>query len=336
MKISALVPYSGEFSGLKSALLEPLKSYAAECQATLVMEYIGGGDFKTVEKAVNKLFYQDDVDVIIGYVGYRVMVRLFDTLNKYKDKSFIHLTLGEIIPYSNLQLTPPANYKMISFEAYNQQAVLGSWVSENLKAESCLMCTSVYDAGYSLMDSFRIGYHSENQRPLSFTVLKNPPGVYNITPLFEEIERVKPDHIHVILCGRELDAFINQFDSMITYSPSLSFAFPLEMKTYASTHPSLEKAYTIIPDFVWEQLAEDQSISPFKIIFSHLAACSTDYLKNSGEITESQYIMIEQNLITKQIEQTEVANPIVANAAAEFEYSATKMVSSWENPYLCI
>lgn len=331
MIIGILMPYSGEFPELKQAILKPIKSFALANGHIIVQEFIGSGDFKTVEKAVHKLCYHDDVDVVIGYVGYRVMVRLFDTINRYQDKVFVHLTLGEIIPYSYHQLIPPTNYQMISFEAYKQQSALGSWISEKLAPESCLMCSSLYDAGYSFMNAFQIGYKSTGTSRINFTVLKNQPDVLDVKPLYEDIERTKPAHLHIVLCGRELKRFIEQFSENVSYSPSVSFAFPLDTMSLATKHSSFEKIYTVVPEFM-SDLSFD---APFQTIFNHLSKTSTKCLEKQGQSDSDQYMITTQNLHTGEIDHHGVVGT-PKNIADQFEYAAAQMVSGWENPYLCI
>lgn len=336
-KIGFLLPYSGEFPALKRALLDPLKAYASMAEADIVTEFINNGQPAKVTSAIEKLFYSDDVDLIIGYVGYRVAVELFDKLRDYPDKLFIHLSLGEVIPYTHSKINYPLNYCLISYDAWRSGASLGKWIAAHLPAKNCMICTSHYDSGYSLQESFRIGYHSHFEKPLEICLLKNPPQSIDTTGLFQEISRVKPEHLHVILCGRELDDFITRFDKMIDYLPSVSFAFPISVNQYRTTHPSLQQAYTTLPDKVklssLEKLAEDT----FTTLFNYVVNQATFLLENPYDIHEPETISIlEMNINKNKISKTDFSETLPAELNAAFNHSAENAVAIWQNPYLCI
>lgn len=336
-KIGFLLPYSGEFPALKRALLDPLKAYASKSEINIVTEFISNGQTAKVNSAVEKLFYSDDVDIIIGYVGYRVATELFDKLREYPDKLFIHLSLGEVIPYTHSRINYPSNYCLISYEAWKSGASIGKWVAENLPATNCLICTSHYDSGYSLQESFRIGYHSHLQKPLDACLLKNPPQSVDTTGLFEEIARLKPEHLHVILCGRELDDFIQKFDELVDYLPSVSFAFPLSISNYQTGHPSLQQAYTAFPDKVELNNLTELADDTFTTLFNYLVSQATFLMDNPYNTQESDTISImEMNINKNKITKTNFSENLPAELNAAFNHSAENAVAIWQNPYLCI
>lgn len=336
-KIGFLLPYSGEFPALKRALLDPLKAYASTGGADIVTEFINNGQPAKVSSAIEKLFYSDDADLIIGYVGYRVAVELFDKLREYPDKLFLHLSLGEVIPYTHSIINYPPNYCLISYDAWKSSASLGKWVAENLPAGNCMICTSHYDSGYSLQESFRIGYHSNYEKPLEACLLKNPPQSVDTTGLFQEIIRAKPEHLHVILCGRELDDFINRFDEMIDYLPSVSFAFPVSVNSYKTAHPSLQHAYTTLPDKMKLDSLEELADDAFKTLFNYVVSRATFLLDNPYDIQEPDTISIlEMNINKNKITKTDFSESLPAALNVAFNHSAENAVTIWQNPYLCI
>jgi len=334
--IGILLPYSGEFAGLKRALLDPVKSFAAINGSDIITEFIHDGQKAKVEQAIDKLFYGDDVDIIIGYLGYKVAVAQFDKLRSNSDKLFIHVSLGEIIPYTHALINYPPNYCLISYEAWKCETVLGDWVARQPDVKSCMVCTSSYDVGYSLHDSFRIGYHSNSGKELSNCILKRDLDGINTTPLFEEIDNAKPDHLHVILCGLELDDFIKRFDDLVTYKPSVSFALPVAVNNYASAHPSLRLAYTAFPDKVslpdLSQLAADAN----KTLINYIVSRATYLLTNEFVAEPETIAILKMDFNGNNIAQTGYSNILPAALNASLNYAAEHSHSCWQNPYLCI
>lgn len=336
-KIGFLLPYSGEFPALKRALLDPLKAYAIGGEIDIVTEFINNGQPAKVAGAIEKLFYSDDVDLIIGYVGYRVIVELFDKLREYPDKFFIHLTLGEVIPYTQSKINYPPNYCMISYDAWKSGASLGKWIAGNLPAKNCMICSSHYDSGYSFQESFRIGYHSHTEKSLQACLLKNPTQSVDTTGLFQEINRAKPEHIHVILCGRELDDFIKRFDQMVDYLPTVSFAFPVSVNSFTTLHRSLQKTYSSLPDKVKFNNLEDLADDAFLTIFRYVISRAIFLLDNAPDIQEPESIsIIEMDFNNHRISKTGFSETLPAELNPAFNYSAENTVAIWQNPYLCI
>lgn len=337
-KIGILIPFSGEYPQLKRVLLNPFVEDAEKSGYEIVKEFIDKGNDKDVAKAIDKLFYNEDVDVIIGYVGYRVGVEMFDRFRKNPEKQFINLSMGEIIPYTHSKINYPDNYHLVSANAWKSIAFLGSWVAD-LPAKDCLICTSIYDAGYSLNEAFRIGYHAKQGKSLNSCVLNNPPGVTDLSVIYSEIIRLRPEHLHVTLCGKELTSFIQNFSLYIDpdYTPTLSFAFPVASKNVRSIHRSFKKTYSCLANPIAgnhiQQLAED----PFSVIFNSLAQQSISILRNDlyNDNLEEMSIL-EMDLTEGTIAINIASGSIGSSLNPQFNFSADNTLSSWQNPYLCI
>lgn len=338
-KLGFLVPYSGEFPELKRTLLNPVKDYCTRNNIEIIVEFIDKGDSVKVEKVIDKLFYSDEADMIIGYVGYRVSVRLFDKIKNYPHKLFVNLSMGEIIPYTNTVVNYPPNYFLVSYDAWKCEAILGKWIAENLPAQNCLICTSQYETGYSFQEAFRIGYHAASNgeaKTLQSCILKETPQHIHTDGLLEEIMRIKPDHLHVILSGKQLDDFINKFDQNIDYSPSVSFAFPVPVNRYHSQHPSLQKTFTAVKqDFLKDEvvrLADDV----FEFLFNVLINKTITMLEDGSEIISNHISILEMNIKNHIIVKTDFSEELSPSLNPEFNHSAENSFSVWQNPYLCI
>lgn len=338
-KLGFLLPYSGAFPALKETLLNPFKEFVRQNGTTLVTEYVGSGENSKVTAALDKLFYNEDADIVIGYIGVRVAVELFDRLRRNPDKIFIHLSLGEVIPYTNSKVNYPPNYCLISYDAWKSEIILGEWVAKMLgPQEHCLICTSPYDAGYSLGEAFRIGYHHRSKSDLTSCILRNPPQVTDTAGLFAEIKRLRPDHLHVILCGRELEDFIKRFDQQIDYTPSVSFALPVSVCRYDNiSHPSLRSAYTTLPDKTslnsFSKLAQDANATIFDYVASKAAYLLGNHQGNSDPETVS---VLEMNFKSQTIYPIPFSQAVPAELNGQINYSCENAVSIWQNPYLCI
>ena len=338
-KIGLLIPFSGEYPHLKRVLLKPVAAYAASAGLEIISEFIDKGLDKDVAKAIDKLFYHDDVDIVIGYVGYRVAVQMFDRLRKNPDKLFLHLSMGEIIPYTHSVINYPANYKLISADAWKSIAFLGNWVANELPAQNCLICTSLYDAGYSLNESFRIGYHSQQGKSLQSCTLNNPPGSIDVSVLYSEIIRLRPEHLHITLCGRELYSFINNFSTYIdpAYVPSVSFSFPVALNEVSSLHPAFERSYACVADRIYGDDTESLAQDPTAVIFNSLAKKAISIIANEhyNDEPETQSIL-ESDIIHGAISKNIFSGQISETLNPQFNYSAEHTLSAWQNPYLCI
>ncbi|WP_025145968.1 hypothetical protein [Pedobacter jeongneungensis] len=335
-KIGLLIPYSGEFVDLKRILLNPFAQYAHDNDYELLKEFIGPGSEKEVNKAIDKLFYQEDVDIIIGYVGYRVAITLFDKLRRNPDKIFIHLSLGEVIPYTQSRINYPDNYLLFSSDAWKTIAFLGAWVARKFPAADCMICTSLYDAGYSLVESFRVGYHSIYAKPIQVCTLNNNPNVNDVIGLFNEINRLRPGHLHVTLCGRELDLFINQFSQFIDYTPSVSFSFPVSLKYIETKHAAFKNVFTAVLESTIPKYIADFSESPFSVLFQYLTQQVIKWLDGDEIPSGNAISIVEMNLIERQFISADVTGQLPVSLNAEFNHSAENAVAIWQNPYLCI
>ena len=329
-KIGLLIPFSGEFPSLREVLLNPLKKYCNEKDIALYPEFIGNGNPKGVETAIDKLYYQEDVDVILGYVSYHVMIGLFDKVKKFRPKRFINISLGEVIT-DDFQLLHPENYILIGYHAWWMQSMLAYWLADQLKPESCLVCTSLYDAGYSLLECFRIGYHSGCSNKLDYSILKNNPGVSSADALIDEIKDRNPSHVHVLLCGQELDDFIKKFQQEITYKPTISFAFPVEIKSDLS-HPAFSNCY-FAGDLHLYDKGNALFEAPYKHIFSNVMDSILRYL-NGEDPRNNHLVIFEADLCDQTFKAVEqyVQFPDMTDAFKE----SAQSLPVWQNPYLCI
>lgn len=334
-KVGILIPFSSEFPQLRKVLLAPLMESVPE--QLIIREFIHQGQEKDVERAFDKLFYNDDVDVIIGYIGYRVATRMFDRLLKNPDKLFIHISLGEIIPYTHARIAYPLNYRLISADAWRSIAYLGMYVAEQLPAANAMVCTSLYDTGYSLVESFRIGYHHAAKKDLQLCTLRNEPGNIDVIALYDEINRIRPEHIHVTLCGKELYQFINQYTYYVNYIPSMSFAFPIPFQFIERTKLQFDKALMALPEDMLPTEMQEFVIDPFTTLFTKLMERAVKLIENGAEENHSQEIvLLETDMIQGKVTIKAEKGVLPQEMNGAFNYSAEQTISVWQNPYLCI
>ncbi len=332
-KIGILIPYSGGLS-IKKALLNNITPFLIDKNIEIISVFIGKGDSKQVEKAIDDLCYNQDVDVVIGYVNYRVMVELFDKISKYQRQIFVNLSLGEIIPYSSSQLTPPPNFHFVSYDMYKQIAVLGDWIANQLPAKNCLICTSLYESGYSFLEAFRIGYHQSKQKELTYSILKNPPTELNIQPLIDDVLLLQPEHIHITLSGKELHLFVKNLIEQIHYSPTLSLHFPNNDLLFTPSNGKSLNCFSIIPTLIFENFSFRSSyIHIFDCIFKHLFYEAFSQLRQD-QIDLNNHFIVLNHTTTTVVEH--IANNSVEEYEQSFRQSAIEMISYWQNPYLCV
>jgi hypothetical protein len=210
LRIGFLYPYSGVFNKLKTdfksgfdlALNKELPAFEIES----ISEYIHMGDQKQVDKSINKLITFDDVDLIIGVVGTKVILNAREIYEKYKIPVIVN-NLGGYIPTYSFR----SEYLFYnSLDLWKSEFAMGKW-SQSQFGGVPSVSISIYEAGYNLHECYRLGSAMAGAPYLKMDITKNIHGEPDTFPLINSLMLNSPGHAHVLLSGREGTQFLDYY-----------------------------------------------------------------------------------------------------------------------------
>ena len=146
-KIGVLYPQSAQYKTISQDFIKGIK--CNDLSVEYHMESIGiGSDDKIIIERIQKLQYQQDINIIIGFFGHH---KIEDVYQYVADNELILIAsgLGATLPYSQ------AKYKGVYINSYalNESCyLLGKYLIEK-GYSNIVSSTSYYDAGYGLLSS---------------------------------------------------------------------------------------------------------------------------------------------------------------------------------------
>ncbi len=222
IKIGWLIPYSGIFRNLRMDLQQGLDSAlnkeGAGVTITAYPEYIGAGAIKESEEALKKLLLYERVDLIIGVLSTKIITGIIPLLESHRTPALI-LNLGADLPTPQLS---SAYLFYNSLHLWKSEWVMGKWMQKKYGGEPSINM-SVYESGYSLHNSFRLGTSVSGAMTVKMNVVRNITGPPDTRPLIEFIREQRPEHAHILLSGKEGELFLQLFrEQNLPYPPGLS------------------------------------------------------------------------------------------------------------------
>lgn len=211
LRIGFLYPYSGIFTKLKNDFRTgfelAVKKELPSLEIESVAEYIHLGDQKDVDKSINKLITFDEVDLIIGIVGTRVILNAKEIYEKYKVPVIIN-NLGALIPTYSFR----SEYLFYnSLALWKSEWAMGKWAQKQFGGIPATS-VSIYEAGYNLHEPFRLGTARSGAPFMKLDVTRMVMGdVPDTFPLIESLMLNAPNHVHVLLSGKESAQFLNYY-----------------------------------------------------------------------------------------------------------------------------
>jgi len=233
LKIGFLFPYSGTFPDLKNDFRQGfdlgMSKYAPGLTISALGEFIQMGDRKSVEDALNKLLFFEQVDVVLGIVGKLVTMDCIPLVQKNGIPVIIN-NLGESIPSPSFS-TPSLFYN--SLHLWKSQWSMGMWAQA--KYGGCpAINLSIYEAGYQMHECFQMGAAHSGAETVTLNILKNINGPIDTTPLIQYLTEQQPPHAHALLSGKESAEFLHLFAES-----------PLRDKVPLSVHPFMTEEPTL-------------------------------------------------------------------------------------------
>ncbi|HTI89540.1 MAG TPA: ABC transporter substrate-binding protein [Puia sp.] len=222
IKIGWMIPYSGIFRDLKMNLQKGLdtvlKKEGAGVTITSYPEYIQAGGLKETEAALKKLLLYEQVDLVIGVTSGKTATGIIPLLENYRAPALI-LNLGADLPNRMLS----SDYLFYnSLHLWKSEWAVGKWMQEKYGGEPSINM-SIYEGGYGLHDSFRVGTSVSGATTVKINVIRNFSGPPDTKPLLQFIRDQQPEHAHILLSGKEGDQFLQLFhDQDWPSAPGLS------------------------------------------------------------------------------------------------------------------
>ena len=213
-----MIPYSGIFRDLKMDLQKGLDTALKKERAGVTIEsypeFIQGGALKDTELALKKLLLYEQVDLVIGVTSGKTATGIIPSLETYKAPALI-LNLGADLPNRHLS----SDYLFYnSLHLWKSEWAMGKWMQKKHGGEPSINM-SVYEGGYGLHDSFRVGTSVSGATTVKINMVRNYLGPPDTNPLLQFIRDQQPEHAHILLSGKEGDQFLQLFHEQDWSSP---------------------------------------------------------------------------------------------------------------------
>lgn len=156
IKIGILIPKSKQYPTIDKDFMRGLK--LNNLNAKFFVESIGiGADEKMIIDRIQKLNFQEDVSIIIGFFGHKNMSEVYNYTSK-NDILLIAADLGATLPYETQA------YKGVyinSFGLAESCYHLGRYFTSK-KYEKIATSTSFYDSGYGLLSAIEYAFNEQD------------------------------------------------------------------------------------------------------------------------------------------------------------------------------
>lgn len=350
IKIGFLTPYSSIYPEMTPSLISGFYSAIPEKYHSLfqiIPEYVGQGGDKTITDAASKLLHFHQVDILSGFVSYKVMPSLIPHIESRQKLGFF-FDSGEYIPYTH-HLS--GNVFINSFQMWQSQFALGFWTQKQFGDKGCIIAP-IYDSGYHLQSAFRQGVAMAGGSELDIHVLKyNPEGsqvTEKIQELFQQLKKQKPSFIHALFCGSEALEFYAEY-----CKSGLNQQIPLVVSAHMASDEILKKVCNmdlkLYAASMWNYHSKEKTNLEFKKRVADFAGQKPDFYTLLGyetgllfetmipEFRKRDWSEIKKRLKTETIEgprgkrsfylNSEYATPVIDIEKIGFHANAaTKIV----------
>ncbi|QXU40127.1 ABC transporter substrate-binding protein [Pedobacter sp. D749] len=214
LKIGFISTYSSIYPDHANNLVNGLfaglcKDIYTQKDYQFIPEYVGQGRESDVKQAVQKLLNFHNVDILMGYISYKILPELI-TLIESRQKLAFFFDMGEYLP--SVSYTSP-NIFHSSYQLWQGEYALGYWAQKYFGDNGAVIMPP-YDGGYHLASSFRHGAIAAGSKLIDFHILSlnhNEPHVLNVEVLLNNIEKQPPAYLHALFSGPQATEFIRAF-----------------------------------------------------------------------------------------------------------------------------
>jgi len=174
-----------------------------------IPEYVGQGRIDDVKQAVQKLLNFHNVDILMGYISYKVLPDLIPLIESRQKLAFF-FDMGEYLP--SISYVSPYIFHS-SYQLWQGEYAFGHWAHKTFGDKGALIMPP-YDGGYHLAASFRRGAIGAGSEMMDFHILSldhNNPHEFNMEVLLSNIENEPPAYLHALFSGPLAITFVKRF-----------------------------------------------------------------------------------------------------------------------------
>lgn len=350
---STIFPISKDFErGIKDAI----KQYSSpSIEIEIVKEFIGQGDVKTVQNACNKFFNYDNVDLVTGFVSFKVVSEVASSFQTKKIPFIVNDLGGHIPAVDDLN-----EYILInSAHLWRHAWTIGNYAVKKFGKKG-MFIGALYDAGYSFSHMFYEGMQAadkESEWFFSVPPMPAPGELSNIDVVFPFLEEYQPDFVFSTFCGTETTLFLNKFIEKGWHKRTRLLGLPYLLSPFEQLPDDVTIHTTEIDVVNPEKAFYELGLSTGKTIAIAVAAQQAASGKTLLQELQQANLFSVNNIakpLASQPETIRIAEKqIIANtssirtektdtwATIELDSEAIRpftqgLSATWNNPYLCI
>jgi branched-chain amino acid transport system substrate-binding protein len=213
IKIGFLFPYSSIHPEMSRDVMDGFFASLSEVyrnQFQFYPEFINTGNVESVKAALNKLIMFHNVDIMSGFVSYKMLPDII-LHTSGKGKLCFFFDMGEYLP--PLQTLPETLF-FNSFQFWQLEYALGNWAQKRFRGKGAMLM-SVYDAGYHIHSAFWQGAVYAGAEEIDMHVIPYNTEMKSIKPVlphfFDKIEKSGVEYLHALFCGNEALEFFDGY-----------------------------------------------------------------------------------------------------------------------------
>jgi branched-chain amino acid transport system substrate-binding protein len=213
IKVGLMLPYTGTYAALGTAIENGFKLYVEEQGGKLAgrqIEYFRVDDESDPAKAVenaNKLVKRDNVDVLVGTVHSGVAMAMAKVA---KDNNTLLIVPNAGADAITGPLCSPNIFRS-SFSNWQPAYAMGLVAAEREKKKTAVTITWKYAAGDESVKGFKEGFESKGGKVLK--ELNVPFPNVEFQALLTEIAATKPDAVYAFFAGGGAVKFVKDYDA---------------------------------------------------------------------------------------------------------------------------
>jgi hypothetical protein len=206
IKVGILIPKSQQYPTLDRDFMRGLK--LNNLNVKFFVESIGiGADEKMIIEKIQKLNFQEDISIIIGFFGHNNITEVYNYAST-NDILLLAADLGATMPY---EVIAPRGVYINSFGLTESCYHLGTYLT-NKKYQKIATSTSFYDSGYGMLSAIEYAF-KENNSFSGHYVTPFKPREDEASYMNQFIDHQEPDAVFAFYSGlyaQENADFISQ------------------------------------------------------------------------------------------------------------------------------
>jgi len=155
IKVGILIPKSQQYPTLDKDFIRGLK--LNNLKVKFFVESIGiGSSEKVIIEKIQKLIFQEEVSVIIGFFGHNNIMEVYNYASQ-NDILLLAADLGATLPY---EITTPKGVYINSFGLTESCYHLGGYLTDK-KLQRIATASSFYDSGYGMLSAIEYAFQEK-------------------------------------------------------------------------------------------------------------------------------------------------------------------------------